>query len=265
VNKQVVRKASCFRCFVSLMLTLLLVACVPGGHTQIKIPVEKINAVEQSDKGKKLLIVILPGRGDDIANVKANGIATAIQSAIPEADIMLTGISLAYYMEGRMPQRLREETIQPARQNGYEEIWLVGTSMGGMGALLYDREYPREVKGMVLLAPFLGRRTVLKEITAAGSLENWQAGPIPVSTNEDNFDHEMWRYIQTWQNENKARTHDVWLGYGDRDRLSAVMPPLQKTLPQDHVFVREGGHAWALWTPTAQEIFTEIQKGRKKH
>jgi len=241
---------------------LLLSACVPGGKTQIRIPVEEIKASRQDDE--RVLVVVLPGRGDDVANLKASGIAESIRSAMPEADVTLTGISLAYYMEGRMPQRLREEIILPARQRGYKEIWLTGASMGGMGVLMYDREYPGDATGLVLLAPYLGGKDVLEQIKASEGLEHWDAGPVPAMVDRNNFDRELWRYLKTWQSGNSLRADKVWLAYGESDRLSAVMPPLQKLLKPDHVFVREGGHAWVVWTPAAKEIFTAIEKGRAK-
>ncbi len=250
------------RLLMLVILSLLLTACLPGGPTQTKIPFEKMQ--DKSANDKKILVVVLPGRGDDVANLKASGIAEAIQSSMPEADVELTGISLAYYMEGRMPQRLHDEIMLPARERGYQEIWLVGASMGGMGSLLYEREYPGDVAGLVLLAPFLGGRDVLKQIEGAGGLDKWQAGPVPVAIDKNNFDHELWRYLQTWQNKNSLRPNDVWLAYGKSDRLSAAMPPLQKLLKPEHVMVRDGAHAWVVWTPAAKEIFTEIAKERAR-
>jgi pimeloyl-ACP methyl ester carboxylesterase len=244
------------------ILSLLLTACLPGGPAQTKIPFEQMQAKSASDK--KILVVVLPGRGDDVANLKASGIAEAIQSSMPDADVVLTGISLAYYMEGRMPQRLHDEIILPARGRGYKEIWLVGASMGGMGSLMYDREYPGDVNGLVLLAPFLGGRDVLKQIDGAGGLDGWQAGPVPAAIDKNNFDRELWRYLQTWQNKNGSRSDDVWLAYGNSDRLSTAMPPLQKLLEPGHVMVRDGGHAWVVWTPAAKEIFTAIAKERAR-
>lgn len=237
-----------------------LTACLPGGPAQTKIPFEQMQA--KSGGNEKVLVVILPGRGDDVANLKASGIADAIQSSMPEADVVLTGISLGYYMEGRMPQRLHDEIILPARERGYKEIWLVGASMGGMGSLMYDRQYPGDVTGLVLLAPFLGERDVLKQIEAAGGLDKWQAGPIPAAVDKNNFDRELWRYLQTWQNKNSSRSNDVWLAYGKNDRLSAAMPPLQKLLKPEQVMVRDGGHAWVVWTPAAKEVFAAIAKER---
>ena len=242
------------------MNILLLSACVAGGKTQTRIATEEIKTSGHGEE--KVLVVVLPGRGDDVANLKASGIADAIQQAVPEADVVLTGISLAYYMEGRMPARLHDEIIVPAREQGYKEIWLAGASMGGMGVLMYDREYPGGATGLVLLAPYLGGRKVLKQINEADGLANWDAGPVPAAVDGNNFDRELWRYLKTWQNQNKTRSNHVWLAYGKSDRLSSAMPPLQKLLKPEHVFVREGGHAWVVWTPAAKEIFTEIEKER---
>ncbi|MEO8003188.1 MAG: alpha/beta hydrolase [Arenimonas sp.] len=238
-----------------------MTACLPGGSTQIKIPLQEIHS--SRDGNGRVLVVVLPGRGDDVARLKASGITESIQTAMPEADVTLTGVSLAYYMEGRMPRRLREEIILPARQRGYKEIWLAGASMGGMGALMYDREYPGDVTGLVLLAPYLGGRKVLGQIKESGGLENWDAGPVPAVVDGNNFDRELWRYLKSWQSSSITRSDNVWLAYGESDRLSAVMPPLQKLLKPDHVFVRKGGHAWVVWTPAAKEIFTMIEKERE--
>jgi len=256
--KATISRCSLFGLF--LVASLSLTGCIPGGGTRIKIPLQEIHASRQGDQ--RVLVVVLPGRGDDVANLKASGIVESIQGAMPDADVTLTGISLSYYMEGRMPQRLREEVMLPARQRGYKEIWLVGASMGGMGVLMYDREYPGDATGLVLLAPYLGGRKVLAQIKESGGLDNWQAGPVPASIDRNNFDRELWRYLQSWQSSNATRASEVWLAYGQSDRLSAVMPPLQKLLKPGHVFVRNGGHAWVVWTPASKEIFTAIEKER---
>jgi len=248
---------------VCLTMSLLLSGCLPGGRTQTKIPFEKIEASRPD--ANKVLVVVLPGRGDDVANLKASGIAESIQAEMPEADIVLAGITFAYYMEGRMPQRLREEIMLPARERGYREIWLVGASMGGMGTLMYDREYPGDAKGLVLLAPYLGSKKVLEQINQSGGLQNWEAGPVPATVDRNNFDRELWRYLKTWQAQGNSRGKDVWLAYGDKDRLKDATPPLQKLLPQDHVFLRPGGHAWVVWTPVTKEVFSAIRKEREKN
>jgi len=263
LNKFRISHGKAMQSILCVLLSLLLTACIPGGRTETKIPIEKIEA--SRPQTNKVLVVVLPGRGDDVANLKASGIAESIRAEMPEADVVLAGITFAYYMEGRMPQRLREEIMLPARESGYQEIWLVGASMGGMGALMYDREYPGDAKGLVLLAPYLGSKKVLQQINQSGGLQKWEAGPVPATVDRNNFDRELWRYLKTWQVQGNSRGKDVWLAYGDKDKLKAATPPLQKLLPQDHVFVRPGGHAWVVWTPVTKEVFSAIRKEREKN
>lgn len=247
---------------ICLAMPLLLTACLPGGRTETKIPFEKISSSRTATS--KILVVVLPGRGDDVANLKASDIAESIRSELPEADVMLAGITFAYYMEGRMPQRLREEIMLPARERGYQEIWLVGASMGGMGALMYDREYPGDADGLVLLAPYLGSKKVLEQIDKAGGLQSWEPGPMPATVDRNNVDRELWRHLKSWQVQGNSRGKDVWLAYGDKDKLKAATPPLQKLLPPEQVFERPGGHAWVVWTPVAKEVFAAIRKQREQ-
>ena len=136
--------------------------------------------------------------------------------------------------------------------------------MGGMGALMYDREYPGDAKGLVLLAPYLGSKKVLRQINQSGGLQTWEPGPVPASVDRNNFDRELWRYLKSWQGQDNSRGKDVWLAYGDKDSLRAATPPLQKLLPPDQVFMRPGGHAWVVWTPATKEVFAAIKKQREK-
>ena len=103
--------------------------------------------------------------------LRDSGIAAAIQSAWPDADVVLTGLGFGYYMQGRAPQRLHDEVIVPARTRGYREVWLMGASMGGMGTLMYDRAYPGDADGLVLLAPYLTPPPAAARLAAA-------AGPV---------------------------------------------------------------------------------------
>lgn len=248
------------RILLSLVLfttTVLLGACLPGGgNARAPIPQALIPAGAPATR----LVVVLPGRGDDIAALRASGIVTAVQSAWPDADVLLTGLGFAYYMEGRAPQRLHAEVVSPARQRGYREVWLLGASMGGMGSLMYDRAYPGEADGLVLLAPYLGKRLLIDEIRRDG-LGAWEAGPVPAAVDAGNYQRELWRHLQTWQRD-PGRTRTVWLGYGAQDRLAGAMPPLAGLLPADHVAVVDGGHAWKVWSPLTQRLLTAAGPAR---
>lgn len=238
-------------------LALLLAGCLSGGGTRERIPTRLLPAL--AGDGERVLVVVLPGRGDDLQGLVDSGIAPAIQAAWPEADVLLAEVTMAYYYEGRMPERLHEEVIAPARERGYAGVWLAGASMGGMGTLLYERSRPGELDGLVLLAPYLGGRGLLEEIGGPG-LAAWQPGPLPAEISRKTYQREVWRNVQRWPA--GGRGQDVWLAYGEDDRLAKAIGVLAPALPPDQVLARPGGHAWGVWSPAAGEVFARIRAAR---
>jgi len=236
----------------------MLFGCFPRGDPSKPIPTSIISAPAKAQR----LVVVLPGRGDDLNGLRKSGIAQAVQSAWPDADVMLTGLALGYYMEGRAVQRLHDEVIAPARRRGYGEIWLVGASLGGMGALMHDSAYPNQVNGMVLLAPYLGDKPVWSQVAAAGGVAAWQPPPKPDTVNGDNFQQELWRHLQGWSRQ-PAAARNVWLAYGKKDSFREFMPLVTPLLPPGHVLLREGGHDWDVWAPATREVLLQIDKQRR--
>jgi enterochelin esterase-like enzyme len=142
-------------------------------------------------------------------------------------------------------------------------VWLLGASLGGLGALMYDSQWPGTIDGMVLMAPYLGDKPLLDQIAAAGGLAQWNPGPLPAKVDGHNFQRELWRHLKTWS-EDPSRAGNVWLAYGDRDYLRDSMPSLTPLLPASHVLVRRGSHNWAVWTPASAEILAAIN-ARQTH
>ena len=229
------------------MVLVLLAGCVAMGDPERPIPTELAPAPQPAQR----LLVMLPGRGDDLEGLRKSGIVGAVQGAWPDADVVLAELTLSYYMRGDAPQRLHREVILPAKARGYREIWLAGASMGGMGTLMYERLYPGELDGLVLLAPFVGDRPLLREIRQAGGLGAWDPGPVQ-EVNAKTWQRELWRHLQTWKRDS-ARPQQVWLAYGDRDRLRDTLPPLAELLPEAQVSVLPGGHDWTVWTRGMRE------------
>ena len=245
-----------------LLLTLgMLSGCYPKGNPDKPIPTVLIPAPRQP---ATRLVVVLPGRGDDIAGLRRAGIAQAIQSQWPDSDVTLSGLAMGYYLQGGAIERLHNEVIVPARAHGYREVWLLGASLSGLGALMYDAQWPDTVDGIVLMAPYLGEKPLLQEIAGAGGIAHWNPGPVPAQVNGDNFQHELWRHLQTWSR-HPAYARNVWLAYGDRDYLRDTMPSLTPMLLPSHVFVRSGSHAWTVWTPAARDILAKINAERASH
>lgn len=233
-----------------LALTALLAGCLPPSDPGKTIPTLFVPA--PSGNAQRLL-VILPGRGDDLEGLRRSGAAEAAQRAWPDADVLYAELTLGYYMQGRAAERLHAEVIQPARDRGrYREAWLAGASMGGMGVILYDRAHPGALDGLVLMAPYLGDGKIVREVAEAGGVATWDAGP-PQELGADTFQREMWRHIQRWQR-TPAEGQRVWLTYGRDDRLRRAMPVLAPALRPDHVRVVDGGHAWKVWTPALEAV-----------
>jgi pimeloyl-ACP methyl ester carboxylesterase len=199
---------------------------------------------------------VLPGRQDDLGRLQDSGMADAIQSAWPDADVTYAELTLDFYRTGQAPRRLREEVIAPARAKGYREIWLAGASLGGMGTLIYDAQFPGELDGMLLLAPYLGDYDLLLEIDCAGGVTHWEGGPSQGFTPET-WQRDLWRYVKVLA-EDRGRSARIWLAYGDDDRLEKAMPLLTPALHARQVFVRDGGHKWSVWTPATRDMLEAI-------
>jgi Putative esterase len=237
-----------------LMVSLMLFGCAYLRKPVGPIPVKEVPAPRQGTD--RPLVIVLPGRGDDLDDLAETGIAEAVQKAWPDADVLLAGMTLGYYADGKMAQRLHDDVIVPARQRGYREIWLTGASMGGMGALLYEYRYPHDVTGLVLYAPFMGNPSLIREIVAAGGPASWDPGPPPVAVDSDNYQRELWRLAKGWQDSAEGRR--IWLVCGDEDRFVQVARLMAPLLPKDHYAELGGGHEWTVWDQGASYAFSRI-------
>jgi pimeloyl-ACP methyl ester carboxylesterase len=245
-----------FRWSLLLLAASAALACVPRPNVNRPL----VTSLLPSAEGSHRLVVVLPGRRDRLESLRRSGVGEAIQRAWPDADVLFAELALPHYLDRSAVRRLHDEVMLPARRRAYTEIWLVGASLGGMGAILYDRDYPGQVDGMVLLAPYLGERAIHDEIRAAGGVPAW----VPAAATgdpQDAWQRELWRHLKTWSQE-PERTRNVWLSYGDDDYLRDAMPLLEPLLDPGHVVPRDGGHAWSVWTPAAEEVMQRISRER---
>lgn len=243
---------------VALLAASALLACVPKSDPARPVP----TALLPSKEGSHRLVVVLPGRRDRLESMRRSGVGEAIQRVWPDADVLFAELSMPYYMDRSAARRLHDEVLMPARRRAYTEIWLVGASLGGMGEILYDRMYPGQVDGMVMLAPYTGERGIHDEIRAAGGVRGWK--PARNVTNADDWQRDLWAHLKTWSEE-PERTRNVWLAYGDNDYLREGMPLVASLLPQDHVVTGAGKHAWSTWTPMTENIFRAIDAERARN
>ncbi|MGE5173202.1 MAG: hypothetical protein ACM3MD_05175 [Betaproteobacteria bacterium] len=51
--------------------------------------------------------------------------------------MIVVNAHMGYYLNGTVFTRLKEDVIEPAKARGYDQIWLVGNSLGGYGSISY--------------------------------------------------------------------------------------------------------------------------------
>lgn len=201
---------------------------------------------ESPQQPAKCLFVLLPGAGDPAERFRAQGFIEDLQASHRSIDIRATDATIGYYMKGTLLDRLETDVIAPAKARGYKEIWLIGPSMGGLGSLLYSRAHSTDLTGVLAIAPFLGDKDLIEEIAAAGGLEQWQAPPRTDAMSRDDYQRELWRWLQA-ATQGREPAPTIFLGYGTSDRLSRADSLLAEALPASRVFRATGGHEWPVW------------------
>lgn len=224
---------------IFLLLSALLPSCAYLPRPA-KVPVATI---ERGVAGSEELVVFLPGRWSTVGEFEKEGFFKLAAEKWPSARLVAADLHLGYYRKATMAGRLHQDVILPARRSGVETVRLVGISMGGMGALVYDLEHPGEVDEMLLLSPYLGEEEALSEIRQAGGLGKWEPGAIA----EEDFSRKLWAGLKgKWKGAGKRPK--VFLGCGTGDRLADANrlfakeflgPDGQKWIP--------GAHDWETW------------------
>lgn len=184
------------------------------------------------------LVVLVPGAYMTPRHFIDAGFVQVLDESGMKADLALPTIDLPAITDGSALPLLRQEVIGPARARGYQSIWLGGISLGGFMALAYASEYPQEVDGLCLLAPYPGSRITTNEITDAGGLETWQA----TDGHLEDPEFRVWHWL-------KSRPADlpVFCGYGTEDRFAGGMAMLADALQPQSLHTLPGGHEWPVW------------------
>jgi pimeloyl-ACP methyl ester carboxylesterase len=198
-------------------------------------------AVQASDD--RILLVMLPGAGIEAADFASQGLVAMAQRAIPALEVIAVWPELDLYLEGSVAPVLQEAVIAPALASGIRRIWLLGLSLGGMGALLHASAYPHVVEGLLLLAPFIGTHGTVAEIALAGSFDRWSAAGSGATPPERQL--LVWLQRRFRSGANRPR---LFLGHGADDRFAIGHRLLAAQLPASQVVMVDGGHDWAAWT-----------------
>lgn len=210
------------------------------------VPMQSVRWAQRAAGHARCLVVFLPGLGDDAEDFERQGLVADVQRSGLSVDMIAAEATIGYYARGTFLPRLAADVVGPARARGYAEVWLIGNSMGGLGTVYYARAHTAEITGVLALAPYLGEAELIHEIEDQGGLAGWQAPPKVAAMTEDNYQRELWRWLQAVIR-GQERGPDLYLGFGMSDKLARQDELLAEALPDDHTFWIPGAHDWKTW------------------
>lgn len=222
---------------VRLFLLLPVIALLSTGCAT-NAPLATLSYSAVPGERQPRLLIFLRGRGGSNKDYEEHGFIDDIRRRGLPYDMKAPNVHMGYYIGRSLVERLKTDIVDPAKAEGYDEIWLVGASLGGLGALLYEMFHPQEIAGVYLISPFLGEREIVKAITAAGGLAHWEPGPYDPN---EKWQVMLWDWL-------KNRTATEWegaplfLGYGRGDMFKKAHVLLSANLPRERVFTTDGGH-----------------------
>ncbi|EAT15302.1 alpha/beta fold hydrolase [Desulfuromonas acetoxidans] len=223
-----------------ILVSSLILSCTPA--TRIPLPLLTYTQPQQNPN----LLVILRGIGGSAEDFERLGAIAAVRQRNLPFDVVVPDAHFGYYKKQTLVDRLYEDVIQPARQQGYQHIWLAGFSMGGLGSLIYVREHPEDIDGILLITPFLGWDGIIHEIKDAGGVSVWQPGTFDPA---DDWQRMVWSWIKEYQHALPLGppSPPIYLGYGQDDSIADEGPPLLATvLPPCNSFHIPGGHDYEV-------------------
>lgn len=219
------------------MFCLATIGCVATPVTPMPTQVFRDAA-----QPKKHLIVLLIGRGGSSDYFDLHDWPGIAAHYTDDYDFIAPYAHFGYYANRILVTRLREDVILPAKQQGYESISLAGISMGGLGCLLYSEAYPQDIDRIYLIAPFLGKEKVQRQIRTKGGLANWT---LPLE-NSDEWSFTLWDHLKRIISHEQG-ADKLFLGYGNDDRLGGH-DLLAASMPDRNVIHVPGGHRDGVFT-----------------
>jgi hypothetical protein len=184
-----------------------------------------------------LQMIWLPGAYHLAQQFMDEGFAQAVAARRIAMDLTFVDVEMRHLEDREVFERLRGEIVLPAGEQ-QRQVWLAGISLGGLIALDYWSCWPQDLQGICVLAPYLGNRMLIKEITAQG-LAAWHCGALAPGDTE----RRIWRDLKL-----RHGSQPLHLGYGRQDRFAASLALLAGALPSESVDCVEGGHDWPTWT-----------------
>ena len=245
-------------CLSAIALLVFLFLGCSGSRNKKALPSVRYSGMT----GKRSLVVLLPTIGGKGSHYETEGFLDEVWERGFEASLEVVDVTPTLYLGNRIVELLKTEVIEPAKSEGFEEFYLVGISLGGHAVLLYATEYPEDVDGVVVIAPFISGDTASEAIDDAGGLDTWEDCPFLAWTHACNLWKSLKVYVSDPRNQRK-----VVLGFGTEDIFVDQCRILADVLLPEQVFTVPGGHDWETWKKLfikAADYFRELKIQRGK-
>ena len=223
-------------------------------------PVPALLAHAREGAAASCLVVFLPGLLDGPDSFLEHGMVRDLRQSGAPCDAVMVDLHYRYFFGGQASAVLYEDVISPALARGYEEIWLVGISLGGMGATLLAREHGEAITGIILLSPFLGIEPIRSEVMAAG-LRDWDPGPLPSAIDDATFTRFVWAWLRGYVDD-ADEMPPMYVGWAEGETQEPPSRTLAAVLPEDHHATVEGRHDWDAWTQLFRVLVARARPGR---
>jgi hypothetical protein len=231
------------RLFSALALGGVLLAAACSSTPRVPLRVVRWQVGEGPPEA---LFVLLPGRWDRPEDFQRQGFLASLAAAGWRAQVWGCDLHVGYFRQGSAAQRLGEDVLARIPPSLRECTFLVGISMGGLGAILADDAFPGPWK-LVLLAPYLGGGKQGRRELAAQAPSLGEGNPLAP---------QLASWLQT-----RAPQKRLWLGFGAQDPYALGHRFLAAELPSDQVVVLPGGHDWPTW----RELFRTLLRRLPRH
>lgn len=211
------------------------------------IPMENFSYPSKNGINKnnsnRILMVLLPGIGDGAEKFYQHGVVAMIQRQHPDMDVIAVNAHFKYYQARTIIERLRTDIIKPARDAGYDEIYLGGISLGGFGSLLYLKQHPKDIAKVFIMAPYLGEEPDYQYL-----LDNPSTTPLTPT------EASIWPWLTNLSNDTKRK---IYLAYGTEDKFVKPNSLLANYISPEQTVVQHGKHNWKTWEQLWPELLSK--------
>ncbi len=226
-------------------------------------PLRGLAFMREAGARQGCLVIFIPGFLDGPDSYREHRFPDQLLGTGAPCDSVAVDLHYRYYAERDVAGVLYEDVLAPATARGYDEIWLVGISMGGLGTTMLASEHPELIDGVILLSPFLGDEAVIAEIERGGGLAEWDApDPMPSEMTASNYTTFLWAWLRGLHEDPDAMP-PIYIGWARGEQLESSARVLAASLPEGHVLNADGGHNWMTWGPLFSRILDTARIGRR--